>query len=448
MTEPASHRSDEKLSPAEIAANFEDLHPPLTPLQAMAAANRCLYCYDAPCIQACPTAIDIPTFIRKIATGNVTGAAKTILSSNILGGTCARACPTEVLCEQACVRNVAEDHPVEIGHLQRHAVDHLMAEGGTHPFERAAPSGKTVAVVGAGPAGLSCAHRAARLGHAVTIFEARPKPGGLNEYGLAAYKMTDDFAQKEVAFLLGIGGITIEHGRRLGDNLHLADLTGDFDAVFLGLGLGGSRALDLPGEDLAGVGDALDFIETLRQADDKSRVAIGEEVVVIGGGNTAIDAAVQAKLLGAEQVTLVYRRGPDQMGATGWEQELAKVSGVTIRHWAAPTAINGDGAVTSVTFERTRLVEGRLTGTGRHLEIPADTVLKAVGQTLIDTALAGVTVRRGKIEVDAHYRTSLPKVYAGGDCIASGEDLTVQAVEDGKRAAEAIDAALLARAAV
>ncbi|MEX0297989.1 MAG: FAD-dependent oxidoreductase, partial [Kordiimonas sp.] len=314
------------LTKEAIDANFSDLHEPLSALQAKAEADRCLYCYDAPCIQACPTSIDIPTFIHQIRTDNVEGSAKTILSENIMGGTCARACPTEVLCEQACVLNASEEEPVEIGALQRHAVDHLMTKGGSHPFERKPDTGKRIAVVGAGPAGLSCAHRASMLGHSVTVFEAKSKPGGLNEYGLAAYKMVDDFAQKEVAFLLGVGGIEIKYNQRLGENISLAELHDRYDAVYLGIGLGTVNVLGLSGENKDGVRDAVDFIEELRQAGDKSTVPIGEDVIVIGAGNTAIDAAVQAKRLGAENVTLVYRRGEADMSATAWEVDLARTN--------------------------------------------------------------------------------------------------------------------------
>lgn len=413
---------------------YADLTPPLTAVQAQAEANRCLFCYDAACVRACPTGIDIPAFIRSIATGNLKGAATTILSENIMGGTCGRVCPTETLCEQACVRNTAEERPVAIGRLQRHATDRLLSTATVHPFTRAAPTGKRVAVVGAGPAGLSCAHRLATLGHAVTVFEAKPKAGGLNEYGLAPYKMAEDFAQREVAFILGIGGITVEHGRRLGAELSLESLQADFDAVFLGIGLGGTNRLGIPGEERAGVEDATAFIERVRQAAPEAPVPVGRRVVVIGGGNTAVDAAIQAKRLGAEEVTLVYRRGRGQMGATPWEQDLAQTNGVVLKTFAAPRSIDAAG----VTFERTLLEDGRLAGTGETFTLPADLILKAVGQTLARDALGGLAVSGGKIAIDDSYRTTLARVFAGGDCVASGEDLTVQSVQDGKLAALAI----------
>lgn len=439
---PRVSRTGGALSSDDIAANFADLHPPLNAEQVSVQASRCLFCFEAPCVAACPTSIDIPKFIRQIATGNVNGAARTILSANIMGGTCARACPTEILCEQKCVLNTGEDEPVQIGHLQRHAVDRLMAKNGPHPFARAPATGKTVAIVGAGPAGLACAHELARRGHDITVFEAREKPGGLNEYGLAAYKMAGGFAAREVDFILGIGGIRIACGQALGRDVTLAQLRDGYDAVFLGIGLTRPRRLGIPGEDLAGVEDALDFIARIRETDDLSTLDPGEDVVVIGGGNTAIDAAVQARRLGARSVTLAYRRGPAQMGATKWEQDLAAINGVTMVHWAMPVRLGGTDAVADVQFERTRLEDGKLVGTGAHFTLPASRVYKAVGQQLVDEGLEGLAIENGKIVTDRNGQTALPGVFAGGDCIASGEDLTVQAVADGKAAAEGMDAFL------
>lgn len=419
--------------------NFSDLHEPLSELQAKAEAARCLYCFDAPCITACPTSIDIPTFIHQIRSGNPTGSARTILSENIMGGTCARACPTEILCEQACVLNASDEQPVEIGSLQRHAVDHLMAQGGSHPFEREKSSGKHIAIIGAGPAGLACAHRAAMLGHGVTVFEAKSKPGGLNEYGLAAYKMVDDFAQKEADFIQAIGGIEIRYHQKLGDNLSLNELRDTFDAVYLAIGLGNTNALGLEGEDMDGVMDAVDFIEALRQAKDKSSVSVGQDVIVIGAGNTAIDAAIQSKRLGAETVTLVYRRGETDMSATDFEIALARTNDVHIRLWSSPKAIKGEGEVSAMAFDRMVFEDGKLTPTGQSYELRADMVLKAIGQKLDMAALESFEVKAGKLVVDESFQTSISGVFAGGDAIKSGEDLTVQAVEDGKQAAHAMD---------
>ena len=437
---PVVSKTGGALSAEDIAANFDDLHPPLNAERVSVEASRCLFCHDAPCVTACPTSIDIPKFIRQIATGNLTGSARTILSANIMGGTCARACPTEILCEQKCVLNTGEDNPIEIGALQRHAVDHLMAKNHLHPFARANKSGKTIAIIGAGPAGLACAHALAIKGHTVKIFEARKKPGGLNEYGLAAYKMANDFAAREVEFILGVGGIEIEYDQALGHDIHLEDLRLDFDAVFLGIGLGQPRTLGIEGENLDGVQDALQFIEKIRQADDLMQVETGQNVVVIGGGNTAIDAAIQAKRLGAGHVSLVYRRGRAQMGATQWEQDLAAINGVSIHLWSKPIRIEGKGKgkVQSITFESTRLHAGKLVGTGQMHTAPADCILKAVGQNLVDDTLCALKRDGGKLMVDEAGQTSLPGVFAGGDCIASGEDLTVQAVEDGKVAAAGI----------
>lgn len=430
------------LSKQQLNENFGDLHKPLNKLQAMTEASRCTYCYDAPCINACPTSIDIPTFIHQIKTQNTEGAAQTILSANIMGGTCARACPTEVLCEQDCVRNHDQGKPVEIGLLQRFAVDHLMAQEGPHPFTRAADTGKHLAVVGAGPAGLSFAHRASMLGHRVTVFEAREKPGGLNEYGLASYKMVNDFAQREVDFLLGIGAIEIKHQQRLGSDISLAQLEQQFDGVFIGLGLGATNALNLENEKLEGVKDAIEFIDDLRQTEDISSVLPGQNVVVIGGGNTAIDAAVQSKRLGARQVHLVYRRGEKNMSATDWEVDLARKNDVIVHLWSSPASLSGNGKIESITFDETREVDGKLQPTGNTFTLQADCVLKAIGQTLIMEHLEGIEFENNKIKVNSHFQTSRPKVFAGGDCIASGEDLTVQAVEDGKRAAIAMTSVL------
>lgn len=431
-----SHKDAKSPREPAQADPFADLHPPLDSTQAVAEASRCLYCYDAPCIAACPTGIDIPTFIHQIRTGNIDGSARTILDANILGGTCARACPTEVLCVEACVLNKGHDKPIDIGALQRFAVDHLIERDGPHPFARAPETGRKLAVVGAGPAGLAFAHRAAMAGHAVTVFDAQPKPGGLNEYGLAAYKMVEDFAQREVDFLLGIGGVTIETGKQLGRHIALSGLFKQFAGVFIGIGLTTSRRLSLPGEDLPGVRDALSFIAELRQRIPKTSMTAGRDVIVIGGGNTAIDAAVQSRLLGAESVTLVYRGAPERMKSTALEQDLARRRGVVIRCNAMPVAFQGQDALSAVVFERTRQESGGPKGTGERFSLPADAALIAVGQEMDSTGLDELRLENGRIWIDDRYRTSLPGVYAGGDAVERGEDLTVQAVEDGKRAAE------------
>jgi len=435
-----------RLGPETLAKNFSDLHPAFDRHEARVAAERCLFCYDAPCIKACPTSIDIPLFIRQIMTGNAQGAAKTILDSNIMGGMCARVCPTETLCEEACVREASESRAVEIGNLQRYATDALFAAG-KQLFKRAAATGKRIAVVGAGPAGMACAHKLATLGHDVTVFEARPKAGGLNEYGIASYKSTNDFAQREVAYIIDVGGITVENGKRLGRDIHLADLAQQFDAVFLGIGLGDTNALGL-GE-VEGVTEAVDYIAELRQAQDLAALPVGRRIVVIGGGMTAIDIASQTKRLGAESVTIAYRRGQPQMNASEYEQELAQTDGVLIRHWLKPVRLVSEGGrLTAVELEYTREDAGKLVGTGETLVLPCDQLFTAIGQAFVPADVAGVPLaqEKGRLKVDAERRTSVPGIWAGGDCIANGKDLTVAAVEDGKQAALSIDRALKAAA--
>jgi len=434
-----------RLDSATLNANFADLHPPLTFHEAKVEAERCYFCFDAPCQRACPTAIDIPLFIRQIAAGNRAGAAMTILDANIMGGTCSRVCPTETLCEEACVREAAEMKPVTIGQLQRYAVDPVIATGKS-PYSRAAPTGKRVAIVGAGPAGLACAHALAVAGVETTIYEPREKSGGLNEYGIAAYKMIDNFAAREAAFILSVGGIEVRYGKALGRDVTLGDLRRDYDAVFLGPGLGSTNKLGLPREtELENVIDAVDYIARLRQAKDLSALPVGRRVLVIGGGMTAIDIAVQSKKLGAETVTMVYRRGPEQMKASRYERELAQTNGVVIRYWARPVSLEGHAAALSgVVFENTHEHAGMLASPGSVFRIEADVLFTAIGQRGAPEALDGaaIEIKDGRIVVDAERRTSLEGVWAGGDCVFGGQDLTVSAVEDGKQAARSIAAAL------
>ena len=444
MIESLKHLPQAAGSNSELAQHFTDLAPALTARQAAIESARCLYCYDAPCTRICPSEIDVASFIRNIHDQNINGAAAGILKQNILGGSCARVCPTEILCEDACVRNHDEEgQPVKIGLLQRHALDNATFK--THPFQRAAATGQKIAVVGAGPAGLSCAHRLAMLGNDVVIFEAREKSGGLNEYGIAKYKLTGDFAQREVDFLLSIGGIDVQHGRTLGGNLQLRDLHAQFDAVFLGLGLNASRQLGLTGEDAPGLMAAVDYIADLRQSTDLASLPVPKRAIVIGAGNTAIDMAVQIKRLGAEDVTLVYRRGFESMTATHHEQDIAKENQVRMKTWAAPLEVLLDaaGQVRGMRFEETRMDGGKLIGTGAFIEIAADAVFKAIGQSMDPSGISGemaqhLTREGDKIHVDASFRTALPGIYAGGDCVAPGQDLTVQAVQHGKLAAMAI----------
>ena len=429
--------SSKRLSKADYAANFSDLHAPLSPHEALVESDRCYFCYDAPCMKACPTSIDIPLFIREIQAGHPKSAAKTIFNQNILGGMCARVCPTETLCEEACVREAAEGKPVKIGMLQRYATDLAMAE--KHPYARAKSSAKKVAVVGAGPAGLACAHRLAMHGHTVTIFEALKKSGGLNEFGIAAYKAVDDFAQKEVEFVLSIGGIEIKTNMALGKKLKLPDLQRDYDAVFLGIGLSGVNALGAKHEDADGIEDAVTYISDLRQAKDLSKLPVGRNVLVIGGGMTAVDVAIQSKLLGAENVTILYRRGAAQMKASAYEQELAQTKGVKIMHWVAPkkVLVKGDKAI-GLKCEYMAMKGKNLEGTGEVFDLAADMIFKAIGQTYVDVLDGALALDQGRIKVDVEKRTSVKGIWAGGDCIAGGKDLTVASVDDGRRAAESI----------
>ena len=435
-----------RLSASQYAHNFRDSHAPLNLAQARIEADRCYYCYEAPCQTACPTGIDIPSFIQRIADNNIRGSAQAILSANPLGGMCARVCPTEVLCQQACVRNTNEDKPVEIGMLQRYATDRYFEHPGAPMFTRAKATGRKVAVVGAGPSGLACAHGLARLGHGVVLMDANPKLGGLNEYGLATYKTVNGFAQKEIDWLLSIGGIEVRSNTRLGKDVFLEALTTQFDAVFLGLGLGGVNAIGIAEPDADGLRNAVDFIAELRQASDYASIPVGRKVVVIGGGMTAVDAAVQSRKLGAEEVTMVYRRGPDGMSASGYEVDWARKNGVTIRHWAAPKEVlTAEGNVSGLRFVATRVEGGKLVETGESFTLAADAIFKAIGQTFVAQPLgAMVELQGGRIVTDEHGRTSNTKVWAGGDCRVGGRDLTVEAVEHGKVAALSIHAALTA----
>jgi len=427
-----------RLDPDAYSDLFSDLHPPLDGHEAHVEADRCYFCYDAPCMEACPTSIDIPMFIREISTGNPLGAAKTIFEQNIFGGMCARVCPTETLCEEVCVRETAEGKPVKIGLLQRFATDTAMAAEKQF-FTRAPSTGKRVAVVGAGPAGLACAHRMAVKGHDVDVYEAHPKAGGLNEYGIASYKTPDGFAQAEVDYITAIGGITMHYEKALGAEISLSQLSADYDAVFLGMGLAGVNALSIDGAEADGSLDAVSWIGDLRQASDVSTVPVGRRVVVIGGGMTAVDAAVQAKALGADEVTICYRGPKERMKASEYEQEIAKVRGVSIRYGMTPKSmIVEGGAVAGMTFDRG----------GETVIIACDEVMKAIGQAFVPDCLNGsgetIALDGGRIAVDEEGRTSMAKVWAGGDCVNAGDDLTVTAVSQGRDAAESIHSALSA----
>lgn len=438
MTEIRNDIKKSRLSEKEYSENFGEIHPPFNKHEALVEGDRCYYCYDAPCIEACPTGINIPLFIRQITSGNPEGAAKTIFDENILGGMSARVCPTETLCQEACVRNTGEDRPVKIGLLQRYATDTLM-EAKEHPYKREKTNGKRIAIVGGGPAGLSCAHRLAMKGYSITIFDSKKKLGGLNEYGIAAYKSLENFAERETKFVLSIGGIEHKLNSTLGKDITLEELQNDFDAVFLGLGLSGVNHLRLEGEDSEAIDDAVNYIEDLRQSQNLADLPVGRKVVVIGGGMTAIDMAVQIKKLGSEEVTIVYRRGQKDMSASIEEQQNAQNNGVLIRHWSKPSKLLvNEKTVNGVEFEYTENKNGKLVSTGEKFSIKADMVFRAIGQTFESSIDNLPKLENGRILVDNNYKTTVSGIWAGGDCVKDGEDLTVSAVEAGKIAANSI----------
>jgi dihydropyrimidine dehydrogenase (NAD+) subunit PreT len=420
--------------------------PPLSSHEAAVEANRCLYCYDAPCTHACPTHIDIPRFIKKISTDNLIGSARTILEANLLGATCARVCPVQELCEGACV--LGKDHkPIAIGRLQRYAMDHVNG-GGAALFKIAAKTGKSVAVVGSGPAGLSCAGELVLRGHDVTVFEKLPLAGGLSTYGIISLREPMDASLKEVDMLERLG-VRIETRVELRDKSSLEDLRARFDAVFLGVGLGATPAMGIPGEEW--IVDGLAYIEESKLNPDT--MIVGSDVVVIGAGNTAIDCATVAKRLGAQKhpastVTMVYRRSESEVSAYPHEVEFIRREGVEIRFLTQPVrVIVKDGRVTGVACIPMKLGapdrSGRRTpepAQGAEFVIPADQIVKAIGQEKPSLARTlGLAIRRGYIEVNADFETSIPGVFAGGDCIRSlNSASTVMAVQDGKLAAAAI----------
>ena len=438
MTEIRNDIKKNRLSEKEYSENFGEIHPPFNKHEALVEGDRCYYCYDAPCIDACPTGINIPLFIRQITSGNPEGAAKTIFDENILGGMSARVCPTETLCQEACVRNTGEDRPVKIGLLQRYATDTLM-EAKEHPYKREKTNGKRIAIVGGGPAGLSCAHRLAMKGYSITIFDSKKKLGGLNEYGIAAYKSLENFAERETKFVLSIGGIDHKLNSTLGKDFTLEELQDDYDAVFLGLGLSGVNHLRLEGENSEAIDDAVNYIEDLRQSQNLADLPVGRKVVVIGGGMTAIDMAVQIKKLGSEEVTIVYRRGQKDMSASIEEQQNAQNNGVLIRHWSKPSKLLiNEKTVNGVEFEYTENKNGKLVPTGEKFSIKADMVFRAIGQTFESSIDNLPKLENGRILVDNNYKTTVSGIWAGGDCVKDGEDLTVSAVEAGKIAANSI----------
>ena len=440
----------DKLTRDRYDENFAELHPAFDRNQATSEAHRCLYCFDSPCMKACPTHIDISTFIKKIATGNVKGSAKTILESNWIALTCAKACPVDVLCEGACVYNDRGEKPIEIGRLQRYAIDRYFEQGMPPLFTPAPKNGKSVGIIGAGPAGLACAAELALMGYDTTVYEGKELAGGLDTRGIAPYKMSYEDSLKEVRLVQGLG-VQIKTGVWIGKNLSIAELERTHQAIFVGIGLGISPDLRIPGEELKGVFDALEFIErvTTRRW---SSVDVGKRVAVIGAGNTAIDAATEAKRLGAEHVAIVYRRGEEEMSAYEFEFDLAKRDGVVFYFLTAPKRILGNPASGTVeALECSKMKLGPKGAKGRRpaepvpqseFRIPVDMVIKAIGQKTSDTFLAQIPsleLREGRVVVNPEsLQTSNPMYFAGGDCINGGKEV-VNAAADGKRAAHGID---------
>ena len=434
-----------KLGPEAAAANMADFKPRFTPQEATIEANRCLFCFDAPCIQACPTGIDIPSFIKKITNGNPTGSARTILSANILGASCARVCPTQVLCEGACVVLDLEGDPVKIGRLQRYATDHVFERKISVLKAPAKKSGKRIAIIGGGPAGLGCAAELAQLGHAPVVFEKKPQAGGLNTFGIAYYKMPPQVSLDEVEMIKGLG-VEFRCGVEVGKDISIVQLEKEFDAIFVGVGLSGSPKLSVPGEDLPEVVDALRFIEQIH-THPLHQVAVGDRVAVIGGGNTAIDAVTQAKRLGARDAVLVYRRSPGDMSAYEFEQELAKSDGARFMFNVVPVEVVASGGhVSGLKLARTANTNGKLQVLpGTEFVEPFDMVIKAIGEEkqagllkqlfpALELDKRGVVVRNPDTG-----QTNLPKVFTGGDCANGGREV-VNAVAEGKKAARGIHA--------
>ncbi|WP_205510721.1 NAD(P)-dependent oxidoreductase [Longitalea arenae] len=434
-----------RLTAEQYEQNFSDIHPPFDSREsALVEANRCLFCYDAPCIKSCPTEINIPKFIKQISTDNVKGAAHTIFVANIMGAGCSRVCPVEKLCEGSCVYNLLEEPPIPIARLQRYATEQAM-EKKWQLFSRKPATGKKVAIVGAGPAGLSCAHVLSREGVEVTIYEKEKKGGGLMTYGIAAYKVTPRFCEDEVNYIISLGGITIKYGQELGNNITLAELKAQYDAVFLGFGVGLARQLQIPGEELEGVVDAIRFIYNIR-AGVYEEVPVGDKVAVIGMGMTAIDAATQAKRLGAKEVTLVYRRTQAEMPCTEAELDLAKLDGCRIIWLAAPAMIKGEaGKVTQLVCNLMQLGDPDASGrrmpvdTGEKFILEVDMVIKAAGQIPFEEMVAANQLQQmqGRIIAEKNGATNIPGVFAGGDCVNGGKEV-VDAVQAGKLAAHAI----------
>lgn len=434
-----------RLTKEEYEQNFTDIRPPFeNKTAAVVEANRCIFCYDAPCTKSCPTSINIPKFIKQISTNNIKGSAHTIFTSNILGAGCSKVCPVEKLCEGACVYNLLEEEPIQIARLQQYSTRKALDEN-WQLFERKSSTGKKVAVVGAGPAGLSCAHVLAREGIDVIIYEKEAKGGGLMTYGIAAYKVTPEFCEDEVNYILGIGGIEIRYEHELGKQVNLQELQQKFDAIYLGIGVGVARQLGIPGEELVGVEDAISFIYSLR-ANGYPSVPVGDKVAVIGMGMTAIDAATQAKRLGANEVTLVYRRTEEEKPCTDVELDIAKLDGCEIIWLAAPKEVKGiDGKVNQLVCSKMKLEEPDTSGrrspvdTGETFILDVDMVIKAAGQVPFEQLVtnSGIENKNGRIIINPDCSTNIKAVFAGGDAVNGGKEV-VDAVQAGKDGAKAI----------
>jgi len=434
-----------RLTTAEYQENFTDIHPPFeTSDAALVEANRCLLCYDPPCMKACPTSINVPKFIKQIASENLKGSARTIFASNIMGAGCSKVCPVEVLCEGACVYNLMHETPINIAKLQRYSTEKAMANN-WQLFDRKPSKGKKVAIVGAGPAGLSCAHTLSREGIDVTIYEKEAKGGGLMTYGIAAYKVTPEFCEDEVNYILAIGGIEIKYNQEFGKDITLEELQKNYDAVYMAFGVGLARQLDIPGEHLKGVEDAIKFIYELRN-NDFSKIAVGDKVAVIGMGMTAIDAATQAKRLGASDVTLVYRRTQAEMPCSEHELNVAKLDGCRIIWLAAPKEIIGNnGKVSQLVCDVMKLGDADASGrrspivSGETFTLDVDMVIKAAGQMPFENLVNANNIEnnKGKIAVSGKSVAKMAGVFAGGDCVNGGKEV-VDAVQAGKDGAAAI----------
>jgi dihydropyrimidine dehydrogenase (NAD+) subunit PreT len=434
-----------RLSGEQYAENFSDIHPPYENITAAKVdANRCLFCYDAPCMKSCPTSIDVPKFIKQIATENIKGSAHTIFSSNIMGAGCSKVCPVEKLCEGACVYNLLEEEPIPIAKLQRYSTEKAM-ENNWQLFQRKKATGKKVAIVGAGPAGLSCAHSLSKEGIDVTIYEKESKGGGLMTYGIAAYKVTPQFCEDEVNYILSIGGIEVKYKQELGKDITLSQLKKEYDAVYVSIGVGVARQLEIPGEKLDGVVDAIEFIYDIRSK-GYSSVPVGDKVAVIGMGMTAIDAATQAKRLGAKEVTMLYRRTEAEMPCTKHELDIAMLDGCEVIWLAAPQKIKGSaGKVKQIVCSRMKLGEPDASGrrspvdTGETFTLDVDMVIKAAGQVPFEKLVKNSKLdnKNGKLVIDRNCATNIKGVFAGGDAVNGGKEV-VDAVQAGKDGAAAI----------